>query len=87
MRSEKLAAITGGKAEWYDTHKAIVTAERTAGVEWDGTAGEYRPARPGALVRSKRGTWARRQHGTGRVGALTRDECRAAGLEPGPGND
>jgi len=86
-RAECLAQVTKGKPEWYATRKALTAAECVAGVAWNGTTNAYEAAHRGGLVQSGEGTWAMRQHGTQRAANLTKAECEAAGLKPGPGND
>lgn len=83
-RAESLAAITGGKPEWYATHKQITRAEGVAGVVWNGSS--HSPAPKSRAVRSKCGSWGRQVHGTSAVAALTRRECEELGLTCGPLN-
>lgn len=85
-RIESLIAKTNGKAGWFETHKAIVAAERRAGLEWDGAANAHKAASPGKIVRAKTGSWGR-EIGGGKVAAMTGGECDAAGLKRGPAND
>jgi len=86
-RADALAQITGGKSEWYSTHKALTRAEGLAGVQWDGVTGSYKPVHAGRAVKTSSGSWGRQVHGTSTIAAMTRAECKAAGLVPGPGND
>ncbi len=87
IRAAALANITGGKAEWYSTHKALTRAEAQAGVCWDGEAQAYKTITPGRPVKTGSGSWGRQVHGSTTVAAMTRAECKAAGLVPGPAND
>jgi len=82
-RIESLCRITGGKPEWYATRAKLTEGERIAGCEWNGS--EHVKPKPGKLVKSSRGTWARESDG--RAYALTAAECVEQGLTPGPGND
>lgn len=84
-RAAALAAITGGKPEWYTTRKKLTTAERQHALEWDGAAGQYKPAGPGELVRVA-GSYATRLHGLHKAAFLSASECRRRGLTPGPRN-
>lgn len=86
-RAEALANITGGKPEWYSTHRQISRSEGLAGVCWDGVAGSYKPADLGRPVKTGSGSWGRQMHGSTAIAAMTRAECEAAGLVPGPAND
>lgn len=85
-RANALAQITGGKAEWYATHKQITAAEGNAGVQWDGVTGSYKPVDVGRPVKTGSGSWGRQVHGSTAIAAMTRAECEAAGLTPGPAN-
>lgn len=86
IRSQALAAITGGKTDWYSTRKQIARAERNAGVQWDGLAKSYAPIAPARPIKSAGGSWGRPMHGTNRAAALTLAECTALGITPGPLN-
>lgn len=87
LRASELAKITGGKAEWYGTHRQITAAEAAANVVWDGEANCYKPAPSGKIVKNQAGTYGRVLHGANRACAMTAAECLAEGLTPGPGND
>ena len=84
-RSESIANLTGGKVEWYTSHKQIVAAELAANVVWDGNANCHTSAPEGKLVTAKTGSVAR-QIGN-RAYALTGAECDSLGLTRGPANN
>lgn len=84
-REESLANLTGGKVEWYGTHKALTAAERRAKVQWDGNTKSYKPADEAPLRKAKTGSWGR-EYTPGKVSALTAKECAELGLTPGPAN-
>ena len=86
-RAAQLAEITGGKLEWYTTRKQITQAEGRAGVVWCGQTNRYLTGSSGGgLVTAKTGSRALTVHGSGRAAVMTRCECAARGVRPGPAN-
>lgn len=85
-RAAALAAITGGKVEWYGTRKALTRAEGVAGVVWDGVSRRYIPAGAVRPFNSRNGSWFVPVHGSRCAVALSAAECKARGLRPGPMN-
>lgn len=84
-RIQSLVNLTNGKAEWYSTHAAIVTAERKFHLEWDGNQSKHVKASEGRIVLATTGSVGR-QVGD-RVYALSAAECAAIGRKPGPANN
>ena len=86
-RAEQLAKITGGKVEWYTTRKQIAEAEGVAGVMWCGETNRYLAGSSGGdMVTANTGSRAVTMHGSGRAAVMTRGECAARGVRPGPAN-
>lgn len=84
-RQESIAKMTGGKVEWYTSHKQMVRAELENNVVWDGNENYHKPAPEGKLVTAKTGSVGR-QIGD-RVYALTASECEKLGVAAGPANN